>query len=90
MMLGKEPQPPKIGLGPAGASQGRSDCLGAEGFAEVMIDQKHPSSVRVLVEMVGTSVFCWAKPVALQRSLPVLGAEISEGSDVHTRRQGRG
>jgi len=28
MMLGKEPQPPKIGLGPAGASQDRSDRLG--------------------------------------------------------------
>jgi len=77
MMLGKEPQPPKIGLGPAGASQDRSDRLGAEGLPQVVVHKKHPASVRVLVEMVRASMFPWAKPVALYSALPILCAGVS-------------
>jgi len=36
----------EVGLGPAGASSDGSDRFGAEGFAEVMVGQKHPASVR--------------------------------------------
>jgi hypothetical protein len=67
----------EVGLGPAGASSDGSDRFGDEGFAEVMIGQQHPVSVRVLVEMVRAPDFAWAKPVALYSALPVLRAEVS-------------
>jgi hypothetical protein len=79
----------QIVLSPAGASQDRSDCLGTKGLTEVMVHQKHPTSVRVLIEMVGTSAFSLAKPVGLDGPLPVLCAELSERREARIKRQGQ-
>jgi hypothetical protein len=74
---GEEPELPEMVFGPAGASQHCSDGLGTEGLPEIMVDQKHSASVRVLVEMVRASMFSWPKPVALYSSLPILGTKVS-------------
>jgi hypothetical protein len=57
IQLCEEPQTTQVVLGPAGASQDRSDRLRTKGLTEVMVHQKHPASIRVLIEMVGTSAF---------------------------------
>jgi hypothetical protein len=63
--LCEEAKPPHIIVGPAGALKNRSDGFWAERIVEMMIDQQHATSVRVLVEMVGAAGFSAAEALIL-------------------------
>jgi hypothetical protein len=61
-----------------------SDGLGAKGFIQVMIDKKHPMSIRALIDVMGATSLSAPKALVFDSSNPFPVCAISEGGDAHT------
>jgi hypothetical protein len=87
--LREKTEPPQIIFRPAGTSQNLPDGFGAKGLIQVMIDEKHPTSIRVLIDVVGATGLSAPKALGFDSSNPFPGCAISEGGDIQTTGRAR-
>lgn len=53
-----------------------SDCLRAKHFPKVMVDKKHPATIRVLIDVVRAFGFSTLEAFVFNRSDPIVRSKI--------------